>query len=438
MGIPKRCNWQAAPDEGVSPGLDSALFWYCGEAISVPLVKRKPKLCLNHEPGPSFQSGAKLPHGIRSPQNPDDAGSPRSPVVSDSTESTFELPEIGGFSSIDSSEGRGRSMSCVSFVSSSEKSEGAKSSESESRSLLNSPVMHQCQSVGNAGNWIDSVSKGVLSESSLRHSPIGNSCARDIQIDSFDSGAAADDRSALDKNKLLEDSLVQRTGMREALFKPGTKMEDAINVQDPDPGPWGTNIASSRRRRPVSAQARLRPLQWQRNSKQLETPNAAASGTSESAFSRRLLSVAHHGFEGRLKESLTDVKTSPGTIKQRLGAGLQRCMQLRLTETLENGGLLYLGNKDDKAITALKSLDKKNNGFELRRSESDSTLSGRQKVGWPQCLQGQISRGLKNYKGLEVIGRGLKSMQGSRNFRSVRQNMECRTESCSALLLQSK
>jgi hypothetical protein len=259
--------------------------------------------------------------------------------------------------------------------------------------------MHQCQSVGNAGNWIDSVSKGVLSESSLRHSPIGNSCARDIQIDNFDSGAAADDRSALDKSKLLEDSLVQRTGMREALFKPGTKMEDAINVQDPEPGPWGTNITSSRRRRPVSAQARLRPLQWQRSSsKQLETLNAAASGTSESAFSRRPLSAVHHRLEGSSKQFQTDVKTSPDTNKERLNAGRQRWkeMQLPLTELLENGGLLYLGNKDDKAITALKSLDKKNNGFELHRSESDSTLSGRQKLGWPSCPQGQISRGLKS------------------------------------------
>jgi len=340
MGIPKRCNWQAAPDEGVSPGLDSALFWYCGEAISMPLVKMIPKFSHNHEPGPSFQSGAELPPAIRSPQNPDNAGTPRL-----------------------------------------------------------SPIVNNCPS---------------------------DIHPSDIQIDDFDSGAAADDRSALDKSKLLEDSLAQWTGMGEATFKPGTKMEEAINVLDPEPGPWGTNTASSRPRRPVSAQACLSPLQPQRIRKQLETANAAALGTFESAFSRRLLSPAHHRFEGSSKQSQMDVKTSPGTIKHRLDAGLQRCMQLRLTETLENGGLLYLGDKDDKAITALKSLDKKNKVFELRRSESDTTLRRKQKewipltptdfeqkLGWLQCPQGQISRGLKKSKGLEVLGRGLKPLQRS-------------------------
>jgi len=390
MGIPKRCSWQAAPDEAVSQGLDSALFWYCGEAISVPLVRRKslPQLSHDHEPGPSFQSGAKLPHAIRTPRNPDNADSPHS------------------------SEGRGRIMSCVSSVSSSVECERTKSGESENRSLLNSPAMHQCPSVGNAGNWFDGVSQGVLSESCLRLSPIGNNCASDNQIDDFDSGAAADDRSALDKSKLLEDSLALSTGVGEATFKPGTNMEEASNVQDPEPGPWDTNAASSTRRRPVSAQPCLNPLRRQRTCHQLETANAAALGTCESAFSRRLFSSAHHRCEGSSKQSWTDVKTGPDTIKQRLDAGLRRCMQLRLIDTLENGGLLYLGNKDDKAITALKSLDKQNNGFELRRSESDSTLRRKQKLGWEELRpQGQISRGLKNCKGLSVIGRGLKPLQ---------------------------
>jgi hypothetical protein len=394
MGMPKRCNWQAAPDEGVSPELDSALtIWYCGQAISVPLVKRKPKLGHDQEPCPSFQSAEQLPHESRSAQNPD-KGSPHSHSVSDLTQSTCGLPEIESFSSVESSEGRGRIMSCVCSVSSSVECERSKNSESESRSVLNSPAMHQRPSVINAGNWVDGEFERVLSETDnlLRLSPIGNKCARDIQIKDFDSGAAAEDASALEKSKLL----AQWTGMGEATFKPGTKMEEAINVKDLEVDPWGTNTASSRRRRPVSAQACLSPLQRQRTSKQLEAANAAAESISDSAFSRRWLYPAHHGFEGSSKQSRTDVKTSPGTIKQRLDAGLQRCMQLRVTELLEHGGLLYLGNKDDKAMMALKALDKKSNGFELHRSDSDSALRSRQKLGWPSCPQGQISRGLKS------------------------------------------
>jgi len=347
MSIPKRSKSQTAVDEGVLPGLDSAEFWYCGGTISVPLLKRRPKLSNHHEPSPSCQSGANflfMPHATRSSPNPDNAGSDRSPhshVVPDLTQSTFGLPET----SVDSSEGGGRIRSCVCSVSGSVERESAKNSQSERCSLLKSPTM-QYPSVRNAGNWIDSVSEGVLPESSLRLSPIANKCARDTQIDEFES----EERLALDESKLREDSCEQWKGTEEATFTPGTKMKEAILVQDTEPGRWGTTTANSKPRRPASATACLKPLQ-------------------------------------RL------------TIKQRLDAGLQRCMKLRLTELLEHGGLLYLGNKDDKAIIALNSFDKKSSGFELRRSESDSSLlSCKQKMGWPPSPQGHIRRGLKPCK----------------------------------------
>jgi hypothetical protein len=410
MGIPKKRKSQTTPDEGVLPGLDSALIWYCGETISVPLGKRRPRLGNDHDPSPRCQSGAKLPYVTRSPQNRDNAGSPNNHVVSDF-----------GFSSFESSEGRGRIMSCVCSVSSSVEYERAKSigSESESCSPLNSSTKHQYPSKNNAGDRIDSVFEGALSESSLRLSPIGNNRASDIQSDDFESGAATEERSNKDKSKLIEDSLERWTVMEEATFMPGTKMEEAILVQDPAPGAWGTKIARSRRRPIVSTQARLKPLQRQALSTadwqfggfaavtelQLEAAAAAALGPFESVFSGRLFSPVHHRgklkaspdfnqAEGSSKQCRTDFKTSPDTIKQRLDAGLQKCMQLRLTETFENGGLLHLG---DKSITALKSVDKKNSGFELRRSESDSSLlSSRHKR--PLSTQGQIRRGFRPSK----------------------------------------
>jgi len=254
MGIPKRGKSQTTTDEGVLPGLDSALLWYCGETISVPLGKTRPKLSNHHEPSPSCQSEVKLLHATRSPQNPDKAGSDRRPhshVVSDLTQSTFGLPET----SVESSEGRGRILSCVCSVSGSVECESTRNSESERCSPLKRPTM-QYPSVRNAGNWIDSVSEGALPESSLRLSPIAK-CARDIQIDEFESG----ERSALDESKLLEDSREQWTGTEEAIFTPGTKMKEAILVQDTEPGHWGTKTANSRRRRAASATASLKPLQ---------------------------------------------------------------------------------------------------------------------------------------------------------------------------------
>lgn len=378
MGIPKRSKSQTTADEGVLPELDSALLWYCGETISVPLGKRRPKFSNDHEPSPRCQSRAKLPHhGPHAtesrwrPQTPDKAGTDRSPhshVVSDLTQSTFGLPET----SVESSEGRGPIMNYVCSVSGSVECEKTKNSESEGCSLLKSPTM-QYPSVRNAGNWIDGVSEGALPESSLRLSPIANKCARDTQIDEFSS----EERSALDERKLLEDSREQWTGTKEATFTPGTKMKEAILVQDAEPGLWGTKTANSRRNRPASATACLEPLQ----------PPASAQVCLK-PLQRQRKSMADWQFG-----CSTDIKTSPDTIKQRLDAGLQRCMKLRLTELLEHGDLLYLGNKDDKAITAL---NKKNSGFELRRSESDSSLlSSKQKMGWPPSPQGQIHRGLK-------------------------------------------